>query len=78
MREPFGEDNLWSWRLWELGSCEFDSQDLAWATLGDSTVTWERKKDVVMSVVYLLCWLIGIISFNFLRKVMFISCKHNC
>lgn len=54
---------------------------LAWATLEDSTITWERKKGEVVSIVCLSgCWLIDwLYLINFLeKKVMFISCKHKC
>lgn len=52
---------------------------LAWATVEDMTVIWKREKDVIISVVYLVCWLIVWLYLNnFLKRVMFISCKHNC
>lgn len=54
---------------------------LAWATLEDSTITWERKKGGIVSIVCLSGLLVDRLAlFNKFsgKKVMFISCKHNC
>ena len=44
----YGIGDIWNWV-----TCEFDSQNSDWATVEDKTVTWEREKDAVMSVVCL-------------------------
>ena len=44
----YGIGDIWNWVMYE-----FDSQNSDWATVEDKTVTREREKDVVMSVVCL-------------------------